>query len=85
MSTEQKIRDYILQNFLFSQDQSQLNSADSLLAKGIIDSTGVMEMIYFLQDEFSITVEDSEMVPENLDSVNNIVRYVEGKQAAAGI
>lgn len=81
MSTERKVRDYILQNFLFSQDQSLLNSADSLLAKGIIDSTGVMEMIYFLQDEFGIAVEDSEMVPENLDSVNNIVRYVERKQA----
>ncbi|KPK56671.1 MAG: acyl carrier protein [Acidithiobacillales bacterium SM23_46] len=84
MAAEQKIRDYILQNFLFSQDQSLLNSTDSLLAKGIIDSTGVMEMITFLQEEFGITVEDSEMVPENLDSVNRISAFVARKQAAAG-
>jgi acyl carrier protein len=83
-AAEEKIRTYILQNFLFSNDQSALNSSDSLLAKGIIDSTGVMEMIYFLQDEFGIRVEDSEMVPENLDSVRNIVAFLGRKQATAG-
>lgn len=79
MSVEQKLRTYILDNFLFTDDQSALNSADSFLAKGIIDSTGIMEVIYFLQDEFHIEVADEEMVPANLDSVNNIVAFVERK------
>ncbi len=85
MSTpEAKVRAYILQNFLFSNDQALLNSADSLMQKGIIDSTGVMEMIFFLQDEFGITVADQEMIPDNLDSVNNIVAYIQRKNAAVG-
>lgn len=82
MSVEQKLRSYILDNFLFTDDQAALNSADSFLAKGIIDSTGIMEVIYFLQEEFGIEVADEEMVPANLDSVNNIVAFVERKLKA---
>jgi len=83
-TTEVKIRSYILQNFLFSNDASKLNNSDSLMQKGIIDSTGVMEMIFFLQDEFGIQVADSEMIPDNLDSVNNLVTYIASKQVAVG-
>jgi acyl carrier protein len=81
MSIEQKVRAYMLDNYLFTDDQSALNNSDSFLNKGIIDSTGILEVIYFLEEEFSIHVEDEEMVPENFDSVNNIVKYVEKKQA----
>lgn len=81
MPVEQKIRDYILENILFSDDQSTLSSTDSFLEKGIIDSTGILEIIHFLEDEFEIRVEDDEMIPENLDSVNNIVAFVTNKQA----
>jgi acyl carrier protein len=76
MSAEAQIRNYILENYLFTDDQSALDSGDSFLDKGILDSTGILEVIYFLEDEFSIKVEDSEMVPENLDSVNNIVAFI---------
>lgn len=79
MSVEEKTRAYILENFLFTDDDSALNSADSFLDKGILDSTGILEVIYFLEDEFGIKVEDDEMVPENLDSVNNIVKFVGAK------
>jgi len=82
MSVEQKIRDYILDNYLFTDDQSALANEDSFLDKGIIDSTGIMEVIFFLEEEFGIQVDDEEMVPENLDSVKNIVTYVERKQAS---
>lgn len=82
MATEQKLRDYILENFLFTDDQSALNNEDSFLEKGIIDSTGILEVIYFLEDEFSIKINDEEMLPENLDSVNNIVNFVTQKQSA---
>ena len=79
MSVEQKIRDYILDNYLFTDDQSVLSNEDSFLDKGIIDSTGIMEVIFFLEEEFGVQVEDDEMVPENLDSVKNIVAYIEKK------
>jgi acyl carrier protein len=81
MSIEQQVRDYILENFLFTNDASALANDASFLEKGIIDSTGVLEMIFFLEQEFSLKVADKEMIPENLDSVNNIVRYVQSKQA----
>jgi acyl carrier protein len=81
MSIEQQVRDYILENFLFTNDAAALANDASFLEKGIIDSTGVLEMIFFLEQEFSLKVADKEMIPENLDSVNNIVRYVQSKQA----
>ncbi|PVV13196.1 MAG: acyl carrier protein [gamma proteobacterium symbiont of Ctena orbiculata] len=80
MSTEAIIRNYILENYLFTDDQSALNSTDSFLDKDILDSTGILEVIYFLEDEFGIKVEDTEMVPENLDSVNNIVSFIAKKR-----
>lgn len=81
MSIEQQVRNYILENFLFTNDAAALANDASFLEKGIIDSTGVLEMIFFLEQEFSLKVADKEMIPENLDSVNNIVRYVQSKQA----
>jgi len=82
MKTKQKLRDYILENYLFTEDQSALMDDDSFLEKGILDSTGILEVIYFIEDEYSIKVGDEEMVPENLDSVNNIVNFVKQKQNA---
>ena len=79
MSIEQQVRNYILENFLFTNDASALANDVSFLEKGIVDSTGVLEMILFLEQEFAIKVADSEMVPENLDSVVNIVHYVQSK------
>lgn len=79
MSIEAKIRQFILDNYLFSSDQSLLANNDSFLQKGIIDSTGILEVIQFLTDEFGVEVQDSEMVPENLDSVSNLVAFVARK------
>lgn len=79
MSAEGKIRNYILENYLFTDDQSALDSNDSFLDKGILDSTGILEVIYFLEEEFRIKIEDDEMVPENLDSVNNIANFIQRK------
>ena len=81
MSNRQKIRDYILRNYLFSDDQSALEDDVSLMETGLIDSTGVLEIIMFLEDEFGVGVQDEEMVPENLDSVSRIVAFVERKTA----
>ena len=79
MSIEEKLKGYILDNFLFTDDQSALSSEDSFMEKGIIDSSGILEVIYFLEEEFKVPVEDDEMIPENLDSVNNLVAFVERK------
>lgn len=80
MSVESQVRNYILENYLFTDDQTALANEDSFLEKGILDSTGILEVIYFLEDEFGIKIQDEEMVPENLDSVNNIVAFVAGKR-----
>jgi len=82
MTIEKQLRDYILENFLFTDDQSALNNDDSFLDKGIIDSTGILEVIYFIEEEFAFKVGDEEMIPENLDSVNNIVNFIQQKQNA---
>lgn len=82
MSVEDKIRNYILENYLFTEEQSELNNNDSFLEKGIIDSTGVLEIIFFLEEEFEISVGDEEIIPENLDSVDNIVKYLSTKSAS---
>lgn len=81
MSIEDKIRDYILENFLFTDDQSALSSTDSFLEKGLVDSTGILEIMTFIEDEYGFSVEDDEMIPENLDSVINIVKFI-GKKTA---
>lgn len=80
MSAEEKVRSYILENYLFTDDQSELNNEDSFLDKGIIDSTGILEVIFFLEEEFGISVDDEEMIPENLDSVDNILAFIEKKK-----
>jgi acyl carrier protein len=79
MSTEASIREFILENYLFTDDDSELKNEESLIDSGVIDSTGIMEVIAFLQKEFEIVVEDEEMIPENLDSVDNIMNYLKKK------
>ena len=79
MEIESKLRNFILDNYLFTDDQSVLNNEDSFLDKGIIDSTGILELIFFLEEELGVVVEDKEMIPENLDSVMNVMKFVESK------
>ena len=74
-----KLRNYILENFLFTDDPSELEDDDSFMDKQIIDSTGILEVIEFLEDESGIKIEDEDMVPDNLDSVNKIVAFVARK------
>jgi acyl carrier protein len=75
-----KIRTFIVENFLFGQDEG-LKDDTSFLDGGIIDSTGILELVNFLEEQFSIKVDDEELVPENLDSINNVVGYLEKKLA----
>jgi acyl carrier protein len=75
------VRKFISDNFLFREDVESFSDEDSFLEAGIIDSTGVLELISFLEGEFGIEVADDEMVPENFDSVARIVAYLERKLA----
>jgi len=73
-----KIRAFIIENFLFGNDDG-LQDETSFLEEGIIDSTGVLELVNFIEEEFDITVDDEELIPENLDSINNAAEYLERK------
>jgi len=77
------LRRYVLENHLFTDDENRLKDADSFLETGILDSTGIMELILFIEESQNLKVTDDEMVPENLDSIDNLVAYIERKQAAA--
>ena len=79
METKQQIREFVTSNF-YVADPAALEDGTSLLDQGIIDSTGVLEVIGFIETAFGITVEDSEMLPDNLDSIERIARFVARKQ-----
>ena len=80
---ETEVRQYILDNFLFGRTEVEVSSDASFLDLGIIDSTGVLELVTFLEDKYQIKIEDEELVPANLDSLNGITRFVEAKRAAS--
>ena len=81
MDIRADIRDFILDNFMMGRDPQELTDSGSLLELGIIDSTGVLELVGFMEEKFDLRVEDEDLVPENLDSVNNLVEYIEHKRA----
>lgn len=76
---EQELRQFVIDNFLFGQGNGHLKNDDSFLDKGIIDSTGVLELVVFLEEKFQIKIQDGELIPGNLDSINNLIRFVETK------
>jgi acyl carrier protein len=76
-STKTLIRRYVLENFLYTDDENLLQDDVSFLENGVVDSTGVLELVLFVEDTFGIPVQDEEIVPENFDSVNRLAQYVE--------
>ena len=85
MSTLEKLRKYILETYLFTTDESALANDDSFLDTGIIDSTGILELVLFLEREFGLTTDDEEMLPENLGSIDNLVSFIEHKNLKRGV
>jgi len=75
-----KVRAFIFDNFLFDAEDDELGNDDSFLDQGIIDSTGVLELVEWLEDEFDITVDDEELIPENLDSVDSLTAFISRKK-----
>jgi acyl carrier protein len=73
------LRHFVVENFLFGVETPFAND-DSLLEQGIIDSTGVLELITHLESNYEITVDDEELTPENLDSISNLTRFITAKR-----
>lgn len=73
------IRAFIVENFLFGEDAAWLEEETSFLESGVIDSTGILEIIMFIEETFGIHVEDDEIVPENLDSLKNLAAFLARK------
>lgn len=78
MELAERIRVFLADRFLFDQGAA-IDPGQSLMGAGILDSTGAMELVMFLEDEFQVRVADHELVPENLDSIDKIVAYVRRK------
>lgn len=82
MDTASKVREYVIENFLFG-DGEALKDDTSFMEEGIIDSTGILELVFFLEETFGISIEDTELVPENFDSVGRISKYLKAKTGTA--
>ena len=78
----QNVREFVTSNFIF-EEAVQLKADQSLLETGIVDSTGILELVNYLEETYSISIDDEELVPDNLDSVNKIAAYVGNKLAAS--
>ena len=81
MDIRSEIRNFILDNFMMGRDESELADNDSLLDKDIIDSTGVLELVSFIEETFEFAIDDEELVPENLDSIENLVNFINKKKS----
>jgi acyl carrier protein len=78
------LREFITDNFLPSSGQDSFEDSDSFMETGIIDSTGVLELLEYIEEAFSIQVEDEEVVPDNMDSLDKLAAFIGRKKAGAG-
>ncbi len=76
---KQKIRRFIKDNFLLGNDAS-LKDDDSFMGKGIVDSTGILEVVSFVEEAFGFKIDDEELLPDNLDSINNLTAFIQKKK-----
>jgi acyl carrier protein len=76
---KQTVKDYIVENLFMGGEASDVEQATSFLEIGVLDSTGVIELVSFLEKAFGIKILDEEMIPENLDSLDSIERFVASK------
>jgi acyl carrier protein len=84
MTVEQDVRTFLAENFSLGRDLTHLSGTQSLTERGFIDSVGIVELLTFLETRFGIQINDDETVPENIDTIHNIVRFVGEKQSAPG-
>jgi acyl carrier protein len=80
VDVEKEIRDFIVENFLFGNREKLPDDDISFLQNGLIDSTGILEVVSFIEEKFGIRVEDDELLPENLDSVRCLADFIVRKR-----
>ena len=78
MEITETVRGFIVENFLFGEDEN-LGPETSFLEEAIIDSTGILELVAFLEEAFDIQVADEELIPENLDSISRVEKFIQTK------
>ncbi len=78
--SKDRIRAFVVENFLFGEGED-LKDDTSFLDEGIIDSTGILELVDFLEEEFEISIDDEELIPENLDSVDLLAAFIAEKKS----
>ncbi len=83
MQLKLEVRSFIVENFLYGVDDGGLQDEVSLLANGLIDSTGVLELVSFVEKKYGIAVNDEELIPDNFDTVDNLSNFVMRKTATA--
>ena len=81
-SAADRIRGFILENFLFNDKSRTIGDDESFLESGIIDSTGVIEVVAWIEENYNFSVDDEDLVPEKFDSVSNLTKYIDGKVKA---
>lgn len=74
-----KIRKFIVNNYLLTAETQDISDTDSFLDRGIVDSTGILELVEFIQDTFGIEIKDEELIPQNLDSLANLEVFIKSK------
>ena len=80
VTTKKELREFIVEAFLFGDESDPFEDGDSFMQKGVIDSTGVLELVAYLEENYGVTVADEEMIPDNLDSLNNLVAFINKKK-----
>lgn len=81
---EHDVREFLVANYFLGEDPGALDGSSSLIEAGLIDSTGVLELVGYLEEHFGVLITNEELLPENLDSIDNIVAFVERKLASEG-
>jgi acyl carrier protein len=84
LDIREELRRFFVETFLMGDTTAVINDSESFMESGIVDSTGMLEMVTFLEHAFGIKVADRELLPENLDSMDRLVLFVDRKQRAAG-
>lgn len=82
---KERVKAFVAENFLFRDDRSDISETESLIDSGIMDSTGVLELVAFLEDELGIKVEDADIMPDNLKSIATISAFASRKLGSAAV
>jgi len=83
LDSKNTIRGFIKSNFLFGSEDAKISDDDSFFETGIIDSTGMLELVSFVENAFGLEVADMDLIPENLDSVNKLAGFIDRKKVAS--